>query len=395
MKASSVIALSSLVISSLGVSLDLSDKDSVCKAAKAVADGEWNYYEGLKYGGTVGVFSPPYYWWHAGEAFGGLVDYYTYCDNNNDTLKNIISDGMYHQAGDDYDYMPKNQTNNEANDDQGVWGIALMHAAERNFPDPSRDDTWGSLAEAVFNSLNSRWDEKNCGGGLRWQILSSRDGYDYKNTITNGYYINLASRLARYYNNNTYVDTASKVWDWMDSVSYFNENDNSELMVYDGAHTPDCNIDYDTTSWSYNYGVYLASAAYLYDFTKDDKWKDRAVKIMKRSIDLFQKQGIMTEISCQPDGDCNNDQRAFRGLFSRHLGLASSLIPSAKLDIQDFLEKSAKGAATSCSGGTDGVTCGQDWTADGWDGMYGLGEQMCALEVILANKASDMTIHTA
>lgn len=42
-------------------------------------------------------------------------------------------------------------------------------------------------------------------------------------------------------------------------------------------------------------------------------------------------------------------------------------------------------AAQSCSGGDDGVTCGHKWWVDGWDGMFGVGEQMSALETIQSN----------
>jgi mannan endo-1,6-alpha-mannosidase len=42
-------------------------------------------------------------------------------------------------------------------------------------------------------------------------------------------------------------------------------------------------------------------------------------------------------------------------------------------------------AAQSCTGGNDGVTCGHKWWFDGWDGEYGVGEQMAALEVVQSN----------
>jgi mannan endo-1,6-alpha-mannosidase len=34
------------------------------------------------------------------------------------------------------------------------------------------------------------------------------------------------------------------------------------------------------------------------------------------------------------------------------------------------------------------VTCGNKWWVEGWDGQYGVGEQMCALEVIQSNLVS-------
>ena len=77
---------------------------------------------------------------------------------------------MYHQAGENYNYIPSNQSMTEGNDDQGVWGMAIMEAVERNFTEPE-SHSWLEMVQAVFNTMNARWDADNCGGGLRWQIL--------------------------------------------------------------------------------------------------------------------------------------------------------------------------------------------------------------------------------
>ena len=58
--------------------------------------------------------------------------------------------------------------------------------------------------------------------------------------------------------------------------------------------------------------------------------------------------------------------------------------------IMPCLEASAKAAAAQCNGGTDGVTCGSKWTLSTYDGSYGVGQQMSALEVIQANLISQV-----
>ena len=367
----------------LAVELNLDDMDSVCDAAQIIADGELNYYQGTKKGGTVGMFSQPYYWWHAGEAFGGLVDYHYMCAKDNDTLTDLIVNGMFHQAGDEYNYIPSNQSLTEGNDDQGVWGMAIMQAAERNLTAPNDDHSWISLTQAVYNTMNARWDDQHCGGGLRWQIFTWNSGYDYKNTISNGLLFHIGARLARYLGNDTYVDTCEKVWKWLEDVGFLVGN-GSSLIVYDGAKIPDCS-DVTKLRWSYNYGVLAAGCAYLYNYTEDDVWKTRSLEIIKVAINYFQQDGIMSEYTCAQYDRCNTDQRSFRSIYARCLGLAAVFIPEAEEYMLDYLKKSAQGAAQSCSGGSDGVTCGEDWHVDGWDEKFGLGEQMSALEVIMAN----------
>lgn len=362
------------------LSLDTSSKDSICAAAKEVQQGEWNYYEGTTKGGTVGMFVPPYYWWHAGEAFGGLLNYYMWCDPDNLTLEELIYNGMYHQAGDNYDYIPRNQSMTEGNDDQGVWGMAVMEAAERNFTNPP-DHSWFSMAQAIFNTMNSRWDSAHCGGGLRWQIFTWNSGYDYKNTISNGCLFHIAARLARYSGNDSYSDVASKVWDWMDGVGFINEDDKG-MEIWDGAMITNNCTDFTKLRWSYIYGILMSGAAYMYNFTGDHVWQTRAEGILLASS-YFLNDSLFTEMSCAPGDHCNTDQRTFRSLFARGLMLTSVMCPDTASKIDDLMQKNALAAAQSCSGGSDHVTCGENWAVSGWDGVYGLGEQMSALETIL------------
>nr|WCU24493.1 Dfg5 [Candida metapsilosis] len=366
------------------VELNVDDKDSICSAAQIVSDGMWNYYEGFKYGGVVGMFASPNYWWNAGEAFGGLVDYYSYCDSGNSTLKQWIYDGMYHQAGENFNYIPSNQSMTEGNDDQGVWGMAIMEAVERNFSNPE-SHSWLEMAQAIYNTMEARWDTEHCGGGLRWQIFTWNSGYDYKNAISNGCLFHIAARLARYTGNETaYLPTAERVWNWMEEVNFLTEETNGNLRIYDGANTENNCSKVTDLRWSYTYGVFMTGCAYLYNLTGDETWKFRAGEVLDAANAYFFNNSIMQETTCQPSGKCNNDQRSFRCLFSRCLGLTMKIIPEFEDKIRPNLEASAKGAAQSCSGGTDGVTCGEDWSANGWDNQYGLGEQMSALEVMLA-----------
>ncbi|CAN3374163.1 hypothetical protein DIURU_000898 [Diutina rugosa] len=375
-----------------GIDLDVSSEESICAAAKLMQDGEWNYYDGFKPGGVIGMFTG-YYWWSAGEAFGGILDYYTWCDPNNETLKSWIYEGMWHQRGENYDYIPSNQSMTEGNDDQGVWGLAIMEAVERNFTDPE-ERSWLAMVQAIFNTMNARWDTETCNGGLRWQIFTWNSGYDYKNSISNGCLFHLGARLARYLGPDSnvtknYTDTCERVWDWMEGVGFMRITDDfDDREIYDGAKIQNnCSIN-ETTKlrWSYTYGIFMSGCAYLYNLTGDDKWKDRAHSIMHAGMTYFvDSKGFMQETTCAPSKRCNNDQRSFRSLWSRGLQLTVALIPEFYDTVMPYIEKSAVGAAKSCSGGSDGITCGMDWSIGSWDNMWGLGEQMSALEVTLAN----------
>lgn len=362
--------------------LDVTSDESVCEAASAIVEGEMNYYLGTKYGGPVGIFVNPYYWWHAGEVFGGWVDYWAFCARQNETFTGILSDAMYAQRGEKNDYMPLNQSLTEGNDDQGVWGMAIMQAVERNFTN-NPDRSWLNMIQALFNSMNSRWDRTSCGGGLRWQIFQWNNGYSYKNSIANGCLFHLAARLYRYTGEEYYLQVAEKVYDWMWLVGYFEQSKNG-FVIHDGADDTNNCTSLVSHRWSYTYGIFMAGSAYLYNSTGDPKWQDFTTQLVEVSAFFF-NGSIMSETTCATTDRCNNDQRSFRSLFSRCLGLTAMLVPETYAHIvTGWLTPSAQAAAQSCSGGSDHVTCGENWSQNGWDRKFGLGEQMSALECILS-----------
>ncbi|SSD58352.1 probable Mannan endo-1,6-alpha-mannosidase DCW1 [Saccharomycodes ludwigii] len=360
---------------------DLDNYTSVVDASELVAQGLMDYYNGLDYGETIGMFTAPYYWWEAGAAWTCMLDYWFILQN--DTYNTLINQSLLYQTGEYNNYIPLNQSTTEGNDDQAFWGIAAMTAAERNFTNPPDDEPqWLYLAQAVFNTMALRWDNTTCGGGLRWQIFAWNNGYDYKNSVANGALFHLSARLARYTANNSYVDWSVKVYDWMKSIGLINE---TWWFVYDGANIngTECETP-EYLQWTYNQGLVLAGCAYLYNYTNETLWYNRTMKFLEGSSVFFNSTtGVMYEAACQGAGSCNTDQRSFKSSFARFLGLTAQLVPETSDRILSWLNISAYNVAQSCTGGTDGHTCGLNWFNIGWDGYYGLGEQMSALEVVL------------
>ena len=141
-----------------------------------------------------------------------------------------------------------------------------MSAAEKKFPDPPKGKPqYLALSQAVFNNMAIRLeqeiDDNTCGGGLRWQVLFTADGYGYKNTVSNSCFFQLGARLARYTGNTTYAELGTKAYDWMREVELISD----DYHVHDGITVePDCKT-MDPNEWSYNVGMALAGAAYMYN----------------------------------------------------------------------------------------------------------------------------------
>jgi mannan endo-1,6-alpha-mannosidase len=339
------------------------------------------YYTGNNTGNIPGNLPPPYYWWEAGAMFGAMVDYWYYTGDN--TYNDVTSQALLWQVGPNQDYMPPNQTKTEGNDDQGFWGLAAMSAAEVNFPNPpANQPQWLALAQAVFNTQVARWDLTTCGGGLRWQIFTFNNGYNYKNSISNGCFFNLAARLAKYTGNDTYAQWAETTWDWVSSIGLMDSN----YYIYDGSDdTINC-TQINRIQWTYNAGAFLLGAANMYNYTNgSDIWRQR-VEGLLNGTDVFFQNNVMQEVACESNGKCDVDQRSFKAYLSRWMAATTKMAPFTYNDAMAKLAPSAQAAALQCSGGDNGRTCGLKWT-DGatWDGSYGVGQEMAALEVIQSN----------
>lgn len=224
-----------------------------------------SFYNGDDPGGIPGVMPGPYYWWLGGAMFNTLIDYWYFTKDS--TWNDMVMRGMMHQTGENNDFKPTNQSNDLGNDDQAFWAMAALNAAETNFPNPPKDQPqWLALAQAVFNEQAFDWDKRDdtCGGGLMWQLFEYNPGFNYKNSISNGCFFNIASRLAAYTGNKTYADWAEKTWNWMSDVGLLTD----DYTFLDGAYTKNnenCTQKNDL-QWSYNAGIFLYGSGMMYKF---------------------------------------------------------------------------------------------------------------------------------
>lgn len=192
--------------------------------------------------------------------FNAFIDYWYY--TGDDQYNAITTQAMEHQIGDFDAFMPENQTKTLGNDDQAFWGMAAMSAVENKLPDlPNGKPSWLALAQAVFNTQKSRWDTATCGGGLKWQIFVFNRGYDYKNTISNGCFFNIAARLYKYLGNQTYYDWAEKAWEWELSVGLMS----ADYHFFDGTTDKTNCTELQRIQWTYNAGVHMAGAAAMWN----------------------------------------------------------------------------------------------------------------------------------
>ncbi|KAM7223361.1 glycoside hydrolase family 76 protein [Rhypophila decipiens] len=358
--------------------------DDIRKTAAAVAYDLMTYYHGNETGQTPGILPGPppagdYYWWEAGAMWGTMIDYWKMTGDN--SYNEVIKQALLWQVGPQEDYMPPNVTASLGNDDQGFWGMTAMLAAENGFPDPSPDEPqWLALAQAVFNTQASpERHDTTCNGGLRWQIPLSNNGYNYKNSIANGCFFNLGARLARYTGNKTYAEWADKTWDWMESVGLMTPG----YDIYDGGHVEYNCTDINKAQFSYNNGVFLLGAAYMYSYTNgSDKWKTRILGLLNSTLTDFFPDGVAYEMACEEHMSCTTDMLSFKGYVHRWLATATQVAPFIRDQVMPVLRKSAEAAISTCTGEANGRACGFKWNKRVYDGSHGAGQQMNVLGAV-------------
>ncbi|KAL6157108.1 hypothetical protein ACJQWK_06374 [Exserohilum turcicum] len=316
--------------------------------------------------------------------FGSFVDYWYY--TGDDTYNKITTQALVHQIGQPKAFMPPNQTSTLGNDDQAFWGMTALSAAENKFPDAEGEMSWLSLAIAVFNTQVPRWNNKTCGGGLNWQIFPFNKGFDYKNTISNGAFFNIAARLAKYTKNDTYTEWAKTAWEWEQSIGLVDK----DYHFYDGSSEKQNCTEKNHIQWTYNAGIHMSGAAALWNMSEAQGntaqaayWRKHLDGIIDNIGIFFSPDGapnVMTEAACERNGLCDHDQRSFKAYLARWMGYTMLNAPYTREKLMPKLKTSAAAAAAQCSPGKGG--CGLRWWQGKNDGQVGVGEQMSAMEVM-------------
>lgn len=334
---------------------------------------------------NMGDLQDPFYWWTAGALWGAMLDYYHF--TNDSTYNDVVIQALLAPTnlGAQHAYMPPEHAFEEGNDDLFFWGSATLAAAERNFPQPNTTlPSWLDLGANVFNQLAGRWTTQHCGGGLLWQIYASNpNGLTYKNSISNGGFFQIAARMARATGNDTYLDWAEKVWDWSMDVGFI---DHESYHVYDGAGIDTNCTKTNPASFTYTSGIYLYGAAIMANYTKKPEWKQRTEQLLDGAGWFFTPPNstakIMYEGACETVGRCDVDMTTFKGYLARFMWQSTLMVPSLRSKVESLLVPSAQAAAATCTGGPSGRACGQKWYVGEYDGIPGLGQEMCALETI-------------
>lgn len=311
-----------------------------------------------------------------------MIEYWHY--TGDESYRTVTQQALLSQLGPRYDFNVPAEAFDEGNDDQAFWVFAAMSAAEYSFPEPpSPIPSWLTIVQNAWDDYVPRWNSSGCNGGLKWQFHPENAGYYYKQSISNGAFFQLSARLGRFTGNHTYVHWAETIWNWSSGIGLIDKIYN----VFDGTDELINCTGIDHHQWSYNVGVYLYGAAMLQNYTNGSSpWEERTAGLVDAAntfLSPFKNAtNVVFEAECELDMTCNPDQLSMKAYLIRWLAGTSKMAPFTAGRIGNILRTSAQGAARACTGGPAANTCGSKWYIGGWDGTNGLGQQLCAMEVM-------------
>lgn len=221
-----------------------------------------------------------------------------------------------------------------------------------------KDTQWLNRSIDIYNwAWKYGWDDP-C-GGFWW---STWPGQRFKDSITIMEMLHFSSKLASMFpNNQDYMENAKKVWNWVFSFENGRGILTEKNLVSTGVLPEECcngtskNLKkkcYTSklAGTSYNQGLLLSAAAYLYSSTGSKEYLDTGLMVLDAVLEnyttpdgllLDELRGYRTYVDkCWGgSGDPGGDWYSFNGIFMLHLAYFSDVLVSKKVLTNDHLQR--------------------------------------------------------
>jgi mannan endo-1,6-alpha-mannosidase len=350
------------------VTVDPNSASDVGQAVKKAAETMMKYYTPNSQGAipeNTASDASGMQWYESGILWGVMMDYAQI--TNDQTYVNTVSEALGNASfGDAASFLGGSSSSILAkltgkwNDDILWWAYGCVSGAEMYGSDAKMPNGVKYLDVAVntLREVYEQWSTDTCQGGIYWsrdRTASADNRRLYKSTITNAQYVTLAARVYIITKDKTYLDRAEAVYNWMKSSGLITP----EGGVLDGAFAPTCS-QFNRNELSYISGTTLGGIGWLYAATKKDVYVQDAQRILKRSLDIFSKDNILTD-PCEAEKKCQANQvqpkgTAVRGYMYLWNNMEDATVRSS---IERVVSASLSGMAPTCN---DQWGCNSLWS---------------------------------
>jgi mannan endo-1,6-alpha-mannosidase len=244
------------------------------------------------------------------------------------------------------------------NDDIMWWGMPAITLSELFTKDTAlpAGGTFGILSTNTIDDIWSSWDTSTCGGGIFWtrdRNAASFSLRNYKSTISNVQYISMGARIYLLTSNQTYLDQAIMVYNWLTRIGLATKDGH----VWDGADAPNCAEIFELPiPASYLYGQLIQGLAELYLATGKTSYLSDAELYTNQALITFTKDSILTD-RCEPN--CALNSVTPKGILLRGLATLYPLTSAAmKSRIKIVIDASFSAMLLTCN---SKFACGNTW----------------------------------
>jgi uncharacterized protein YyaL (SSP411 family) len=173
-------------------------------------------------------------------------------------------------------YVTKEKKDSRFYDDNQWIGIACLDAYNR-----THEKKYLDIGKEIYRFMMTGFDTLS-GGGLYWR----EDKKNSKNTCSNGPGIIVALELYKITHQESYLDTALILYDWVNAHLR-----SPSGLYYDNLHIPSLQID--SAMYTYNAGTMLQSNVLLYQVTGEKKYLKEAEQIASSVKNHFYKNNTL------------------------------------------------------------------------------------------------------
>lgn len=250
----------------------------------------------------------PSSWWNSASALTSLIDYLRASGSTEYTwvvARTFQVNRVAFPAGARSSDPIQGDFISQAIDDSQWWALAWIDAY-----DLTGDHTYLNEAVTIANYASQYWDTSTCGGGVWWNTQRT-----YKNAVTNALYIRLAAALHnRLPGDTAWLAKAQTAWNWFTGSGLIN----SSGLVNDGL-TSSC-ANNGQTVWTYNQGLMIGAAVELWRATGNAAVLATGRRLATAALaSPLVSGGVLTESCDAPTTTCDDNQKQFKGIFTRYL----------------------------------------------------------------------------
>jgi predicted alpha-1,6-mannanase (GH76 family) len=217
------------------------------------------------------------------------------------------------------------------NDDRGWWALAATRAWSL-----TKETRFLARAESLFAGVWSSWDG-TYGGGVWWR----RSVHGEKNAATNGVAAMTAAALYQATHDTIYRTRAAQLFGWLDRT--LRRGTEIEDHIEGASNVV-------TWQFTYDYGVYIGSAAALRTATGSASYLSAAVSAADHAIASLTTTSVLRD-------EGTGDGGGFKGVLVRNLARLATVARTSTYT--SFLERNA--AAATRARRSDGLN-GSSWT---------------------------------